>query len=94
MGCGSCSSGGCAPAGCKSNGSCLTNGCSKLDVYDWLAHMDMPSNYKPFNVIEIKFKGSRKEFFINNENFYLEAGELVAVETTTGGYDIGHVSLT
>ena len=94
MGCGSCSTGGCAPAGCKSNGSCLTNGCSKLDVYDWLSHMDMPSNYKPFNIIEIKFKGSRKEFYLNTENLYLEAGELVAVETTTGGYDIGHVSLT
>ena len=94
MGCGSCSTGGCAPAGCKSNGSCLTNGCSKLDVYDWLANMDMPANYKPFNVMEIKFKGSRKEFFLNVDNFYLEAGELVAVETTTGGYDIGHVSLT
>lgn len=94
MGCGSCSSGGCAPAGCKSNGTCLTNGCSKLDVYDWLSHMDMPANYKPFNIIEIKFKGSRKEFFLNTDNLYLEAGELVAVETTTGGYDIGHVSLT
>lgn len=95
MGCGSCSSGGgCAPAGCKSNGSCLTNGCSKLDVYDWLAHMDMPSNYKAFNIIEIKFKGSRKEFFLNTDNLYLEAGELVAVESATGGYDIGHVSLT
>ena len=94
MGCGSCSTGGCSPAGCKSNGSCLTNGCSKLDVYDWLSNMDMPTNYKPFNVVEVKFKGSRKEFYLNNDNIYLEAGELVAVETTTGGYDIGHVSIT
>ena len=94
MGCGSCSTGGCAPAGCKSNGSCLTNGCSKLDVYDWLANMDMPTNYKPFQIIEVKFKGSRKEFFVNIDNLYLEAGELVAVETTTGGFDVGHVSMT
>ncbi len=95
MGCGSCSSGGgCTPAGCKSNGSCLTNGCSKLDVYDWLAHMDMPANYKPFNIVEVKFKGSRKDFYINTDNIYLENGELVAVETSTGGYDIGHISLT
>lgn len=94
MGCGSCSTGGCAPAGCKSNGSCLTNGCSKLDVYDWLSDMDMPSNYKPFNIVEVKFKGSRKDFFLNNDSVYLEAGELVAVETATGGYDIGHVSVT
>lgn len=95
MGCGSCSSGGCAPAGCKSNGSCLTDGgCSKLDVYDWLSDMDLPSNYKPFPYVEVRFKGSRKDFYRNEENIYLEAGELVAVETTTGGYDIGHVTLT
>ena len=94
MGCGSCSSGGCTPAGCNNNGACLTNGCSKLDVYDWLSHMDMPSNYKPFEIVEIKFKGSRKDFFINSENIYLESGELVAVETGASGYDIGHVSLT
>lgn len=95
MGCGSCSTGGgCSPAGCKSNGSCLTNGCSKLDVHDWLSHMDMPNNYKPFSIVEVKFKGSRKEFYHNHDNIYLEAGELVAVETTTGGYDIGHVSIT
>jgi cell fate regulator YaaT (PSP1 superfamily) len=46
------------------------------------------------SIIEVKFKGSRKEFYHNNDNIYLEAGDLVAVETTTGGYDIGHVSIT
>jgi cell fate regulator YaaT (PSP1 superfamily) len=56
--------------------------------------MDMPNNYKPFSIVEVKFKGSRKEFYHNTDNIYLEAGELVAVETTTGGYDIGHVSIT
>ena len=56
--------------------------------------MDTPTNYKPYNVIEVKFKGSRKEFYLNNDNIYLEAGELVAVEASTGGYDIGHVSIT
>ncbi|WP_199139883.1 PSP1 domain-containing protein [Pedobacter sp. ASV12] len=95
MGCGSCSTGGgCAPAGCKSNGSCLTGGCQKMEVHDWLSNMDMPANYIPFQVIEVKFKGSRKEFFLNSDNIYLEIGELVAVEGPTGGYDVGHVSLT
>ena len=97
MGCGSCStgsSGGCAPSGCKSNGSCATGGCQKMEVYDWLSNLDMPSNYKPFQVIEVKFKGARKEFYLNNDNIYLEIGELIAVEGSTGGYDIGHVSLT
>lgn len=95
MGCGSCSSGGgCAPAGCKSNGSCATGGCQKMEVYDWLSNLDTPTNYKPFPVVEVKFKGARKEFFLNNDNIYLEIGELVAVEGSTGGYDIGHISLT
>ncbi|WP_437919398.1 PSP1 domain-containing protein [Sphingobacterium sp. LRF_L2] len=103
MGCGSCSSGGgcgsttttgSAPAGCQNNGSCMTSGCNKLDVYDWLSDMDLPSNYKPFNIVEIRFKGSRKDFYINTDNLYLEMGEMVAVEPSTGGYDIGHVSLT
>lgn len=96
MGCNGCSSGGggTAPKGCENKGSCMTNGCNKLDVYDWLSQMDLPANYKPFNVIEVRFKGSRKEFFINQDNLYLEMGELVAVESSTGGYDLGHVSLT
>jgi cell fate regulator YaaT (PSP1 superfamily) len=56
--------------------------------------MDMPANYKPFSIVEVKFKGSRKDFFINTDNIYLEAGELVVVETATGGFDVGHVSVT
>lgn len=72
----------------------MTSGCNKLDVYDWLSDMDLPSNYKPFNIVEVRFKGSRKDFYINTDNLYLEMGEMVAVEPSTGGYDIGHVSLT
>ncbi|WP_443937149.1 PSP1 domain-containing protein [Pedobacter sp. MW01-1-1] len=95
MGCGSCSTGGgCTPNGCKSNGSCGTGGCQTMEVHDWLSNLDMPSNYKPFQVTEVKFKGSRKEFFLNSDNIYLEIGELVAVEGPTGGFDVGHVSLT
>ncbi|KQB99225.1 hypothetical protein AQF98_16745 [Pedobacter sp. Hv1] len=65
-----------------------------MEVHDWLSNLDMPANYMPFNVVEVKFKGARKEFFLNNDNIYLEIGELVAVEGPTGGYDIGHISLT
>lgn len=72
----------------------MTSGCNKLDIYDWLSDMDLPSNYKPFNIVEVRFKGSKKEFFVNPDNIYLEMGEMVAVEPTTGSYDIGHVSLT
>lgn len=95
MGCNSCSSGGgCVPAGCKSNGSCMTGGCGKLDVYDWLGGMTLPAMYKAFNIIEVRFKGSRKEYFRNNDNTYVEQGEIVVVEGNQGGYDVGHVTLT
>ena len=102
MGCGSCSSGGgcgsktlgTVPAGCNNNGTCMTSGCNKLDIYDWLVDMDLPSNYKPFDIVEVRFKGSRKEFFVNSDNLYLEMGEMVAVEPNTGGYDIGHIAST
>lgn len=95
MGCNSCSSGGgCVPAGCKSNGSCMTGGCGKLDVMDWFSGMEMPSGYQAFNIIEVRFKGARKQFYRNTNNSYLEAGELVVVETASSGYDIGHVTMT
>jgi cell fate regulator YaaT (PSP1 superfamily) len=69
-------------------------GCSKLDVYDWFANVDMPSNYQPFQIMEVRFKGSRKDFYRNTDNIYVEAGELVCVESGTGGYDVGHVTMT
>src|SRR3546814_2664426 len=96
MGCSACSSGGCGtPAGCKNNGSCLTDGgCSKLDVYDWLADMSLPSEDTRFDVVEVRFKGARKDFYRNTQQVYVESGDLVAVESATGGYDVGHVTLT
>lgn len=102
MGCGNCASGGgcgssangALPAGCQNNGACMTSGCNKLDVYDWLSDMDLPSNYKPFEIVEVRFKGSRKDFYLNTDGLYLEMGEMVVVEPSTGSFDIGHVSLT
>src|SRR5690606_20665114 len=56
-------------------------------------HMDMLSSFKLFNIFSVWFKGSRKEFFINVDNLYMEMGEMVVVESSTSGYDVGHVSL-
>jgi cell fate regulator YaaT (PSP1 superfamily) len=76
------------------NGLSHTYGYGKSDVYDWLSGIDMPPSYKVCNIIEIKFKGSRKEFYLNLENICFKNGELLVVEGHMGGYDIGHVSLT
>lgn len=93
MGCSSCgTSGGSAPKGCKSNGTCGTTGCNKLNVYDWLCDMDLPENYKPFTVVEVRFKGSRKEFYRNENNLELFTGDPVIVQREMGT-DYGFVSL-
>ena len=36
MSCTSCSSSNGEPKGCKNNGTCGTDGCNKLTVFDWL----------------------------------------------------------
>lgn len=97
MGCSSCSSGGCgsgsAPAGCGSNGSCTTGGCGKLEVFDWLAGMQLPSGQRPFDLVEVKFKNTRKDFFRVPADTEVHQGEAVVVGAVSG-YDIGVVSLT
>ncbi|KAB1063710.1 PSP1 domain-containing protein [Salibacter halophilus] len=93
MGCGSCSSGGGTPAGCGSNGSCVTGSCGKLEVFDWLSGMELPNGQNQFDIIEVKFKNTRKEFIRNSKQLELSYGEPVVVEAASG-YDIGTVSLT
>lgn len=94
MGCSSCSTATSTgtPSGCKSNGTCGTGGCNKLNVYNWLSDMYLPEGHKPFDIVEVRFKGSRKEFFRNINNLELHVGEMVAVEGNPG-HDIGEVSM-
>ena len=95
-----CSTGGCGtekngvPAGCNNNGSCGTSdGCNKLTVFDWLGNMNLPEGQSQFDIVEVRFKNSRKEFFRNLNNLSLSVGEVIAVEASPG-HDIGTVSLT
>jgi cell fate regulator YaaT (PSP1 superfamily) len=71
-----------------------TYGRSQSDVYNWLADIVMPPDNKACTIIEIKFKGSRKEFYLNHKNIDFKTGELAVVEGNMGGHDVGHVSLT
>jgi len=94
MGCSNCSTGKDGqPQGCKNNGTCGTDGCNKLTVFDWLSNMSLPNGEKPFDCIEVRFKNSRKEFFRNSENLSLSIGDIVATQATSG-HDIGMVTLT
>ena len=65
MSCASCSNSGAgAPRGCKSNGTCGTDSCNKLTVFDWLGNMQLPQGRRSdVNIVEVRFKNSRKAFF-------------------------------
>ncbi len=89
MGCGS--GGGCSTGGCSSGG-CSTGGCNKLNTFDWLVDMDLPAYMKPFDIIEVRFKGTRKEFYQNVNNIDITNNEFVVVESESG-FDIGKVAL-
>jgi cell fate regulator YaaT (PSP1 superfamily) len=94
MACNSCStSDGGAPKGCKNNGTCGTDSCNKLTVFDWLANMSLPSGQEPFDCVEVRFKNGRKEFYRNSEKLTLSIGDIVATEASPG-HDIGIVTLT
>ncbi len=94
MGCNSCSTttGG-QPKGCRNNGTCGSDGCNKLTVFDWLSNMSLPEGTIAFDCVEVRFKNSRKEFFRNTDNISLSIGDIVATQAKSG-HDVGIVTLT
>ena len=94
MSCESCSTKGSGtPGGCRNNGLCAKGGCNKLEVFDWLADISMPEGHKIFDIVEVRFKNSRKGFFRNLHQIPLYTGDAVAVEASPG-FDVGMVTLT
>ena len=93
MACASCSTKDGSPSGCKNNGTCGTDSCNKLTVFDWLANMSLPSGEKPFDWVEVRFKNGRKDYYKNVENLTLSIGDIVATQAQSG-HDIGMVTLS
>jgi len=63
--------------------------CSKLESYDWLREVrdhDIPE------VVEVRFKNTRKSFFRNVNGLRLKRGDIIAVEASPG-HDIGIITL-
>ncbi|MFA9390593.1 MAG: stage 0 sporulation family protein [Prolixibacteraceae bacterium] len=69
----------------------LAGSCAKLEVFDWLK--DVVNILNPAELVEIRFKNTRKDYFRNVNELNLSVGEMVAVEGNPG-HDIGMVSLT
>jgi cell fate regulator YaaT (PSP1 superfamily) len=66
-------------------------GYNKLDSFNWLK--DIPDTPDENDIVEIRFKNTRKGFFRNVNGLRLEIGDIVAVEASPG-HDIGRVSMT
>ncbi len=90
--------GGCNGRGCSyilkdssESSACIDTGCHKLNTTDWLS--DIPETYHRFDIVEVRFKNTRKGYYKNVNNLKLKRGDIVAVEANPG-HDIGIVSLT
>lgn len=82
-----------SPKGCKSNGSCATGGCNRLNTHDWLADLPIPEDQR-FDLVEVSFhNGGRKAIYRNPSRADILTGDLVTVESD-GGFDVGRVSLS
>jgi cell fate regulator YaaT (PSP1 superfamily) len=95
MACGSCSKGGCSTAsgGQKSGGCTSCSGsCNILSSSDWLGDVLDWAGDPYRNLVEVRFKAGRKEFFLNKTGNRLYTGDGIMVETGSG-YHLGFVSL-
>ncbi len=90
--CGSCNSTNkSSVGGCKNNGVCGTNGCNKLNTFDWLTDMDLSLDER-FDIVEIRFKNGKKDFYRNTNKYLLNNGDPVIVDVPSG-HHLGHVAL-
>jgi len=66
-------------------------GNNKLDSFNWLQELSESPGEN--DVVEIRFKNTRKGFYRNVNALRLNVGDVVAVEASPG-HDIGRVSMT
>jgi cell fate regulator YaaT (PSP1 superfamily) len=69
------------------------HGCCKLNTYNWLDEIPLASDRVLVDIVEVRFKNTRKDFYKTPDDISLEEGDIVAVESSPG-HDIGIVSLT
>ncbi|MDD2963780.1 MAG: regulatory iron-sulfur-containing complex subunit RicT [Bacteroidales bacterium] len=68
-------------------------GCCKLGAQDWMSRIPGAAPNDAIEIVEVRFKNSKKEFFRQPSELMLEPGDIVAVEASPG-HDLGIVSLT
>ena len=81
--------------GCSNCSTCEVSekrGSANSTVFDWLYQIDAPKNENS-NLVEVQFKGDRKDFYINSEDIDLSSGDWVVVQGEKSGHDIGKVTM-
>jgi len=63
-----------------------------MNVFDWLSNMDIPGIDSQFDVVEVRFKGGRKEFYRNVNKLSLDTNDPIVVDVPNG-HHLGFVSL-
>ena len=81
-----------APNTYDSNDRVFEHRCCKLDEFDWLKQYSISSPSNP-QIVEVRFKNGRKDYFSFTGETILQEGDFVAVEAASG-HDIGIVTLT
>ena len=64
-----------------------------MNVFDWLQDVEVPDSFAGFDLVEVRFKGGRKEFMRNDLRLPLVTGDAVVVDAAGSGWHLGHVSL-
>lgn len=62
-----------------------------MNVFDWLSGMDIPMIDR-YDIVEVRFKGGKKDYFRNSDRIDLTTGDAIVVEMQSGVH-LGHVSL-
>ena len=81
--------------GCSNCSTCdvsESRGCGTSSVFDWLYQIDGPKTDNT-NLLEVQFKGDRKDFYINSEDIKIKHGDWVAVQGDKSGHDIGKITM-
>jgi len=79
---------------CQLNNTASAGAASRIDMltnYDWLN--DLPDTSHLSDIVEVRFKGTHKEFFKNENNIDVKRGDVVVLSSESG-HDVGIVSLT
>ncbi len=71
---------------------CKTYQTDRFHVFDWLENVRPPKTRIP-EIVEVRFKNNRVDFYRNINKLPLQRGDLVAVEASPG-HDIGVIVLT